>query len=208
MSCSRVFAVIPAAGRSRRMGQPKLLLPFSGRTVIAGVLDALNDAGVTARAVVVRPDDQPLQDEVLRCKGELVVPDREPPDMRSSLETGLQWIAARFQPLPDDAWLLLPADHPIVSGRLIAAVIDAWRAGKPEWLVPTHAGQRGHPLISRWSTIEEVFALPQDQGLNALLRLSTTNVTEFPLDDPAILCDLDVPADYARLLNHCEYALP
>ena len=40
------FALIPAAGRSRRMGRPKLALPLAGRSVLEHVVGALQQAGV------------------------------------------------------------------------------------------------------------------------------------------------------------------
>ena len=42
----RVFAIVPAAGRSRRMGTPKQLLDVGGRTMLAAVLEPLAAAQV------------------------------------------------------------------------------------------------------------------------------------------------------------------
>src|SRR5580704_2609900 len=55
------FALIPAAGRSRRMGAPKLLLNFGGQTVLARLLAALETAGVGSRFVVVHPEDTEIR---------------------------------------------------------------------------------------------------------------------------------------------------
>ena len=56
---ARLFAIIPAAGLSRRMGEPKLLLNLAGQTVIARLLNALDHPRMTSRSVVVRQSDIP-----------------------------------------------------------------------------------------------------------------------------------------------------
>src|SRR5688572_10852701 len=54
-------ALLPAAGASRRMGRPKLLLPVGGRPMVAGVVEALRGGGVGEIVLVTAPGDEPLQ---------------------------------------------------------------------------------------------------------------------------------------------------
>ena len=75
------------------MGQPKLLLDLAGRTVIARVIEALRDAGITRCLVVVRPNDSDLIQEVTSAGGEVVLPATAPPDMRTSVEWALREVA-------------------------------------------------------------------------------------------------------------------
>ncbi len=199
MSTGRIFAVIPAAGLSRRMGQPKLILPIGNTTVIGRVLTAQQAGGVTSISVVVRRDDLELQDAIRKHAVEPLLPAVDPPDMRASIEYGLAEIERQFQPMAEDAWLLLPADHPVMDAALIQRIIAHWRSIAAEVLIPTCHGRRGHPLIARWPTVGAVRKLPADVGVNAWLRFPSTAVTEWPIDDPRILCDLDRPEDYARL---------
>ena len=61
MAVSRVrsfqsFGIIPAAGRSRRMGLPKLTMPWGSTTVIEQVLGAWQRSGVDHLVAVVRGD--------------------------------------------------------------------------------------------------------------------------------------------------------
>ena len=58
----RSFALIPAAGHSLRMGQPKLLMPVEGRPLILHMLAAWQASKVERVVVVVRPDDEQLAD--------------------------------------------------------------------------------------------------------------------------------------------------
>ena len=88
----RLFALIPAAGRSRRMGTSKLLLPWQGTTVIEHLIGTLTRPGIAAVVIVVRPDDHALQETVQRTHAIIIIPDHEPPEMRDSVEIGLRAI--------------------------------------------------------------------------------------------------------------------
>ncbi|MEZ6078052.1 MAG: NTP transferase domain-containing protein [Pirellulaceae bacterium] len=70
------FAIVPAAGRSRRMGQSKLLLPWRGTTVIEHVIEAWLRSRVTQVVVVARRDDLELTRRVARQPVVLVRPSR------------------------------------------------------------------------------------------------------------------------------------
>ncbi len=206
----RLVAIVPAAGLSRRMGQPKLLLDLAGRTVIARVIEALHDAGISRCLVVVRPDDAALIQEATTAGGEVVVPRFAPADMRASVEYALREIECRSTPLglptPDsrpptlpDGWVLVPADHPTLKPPLIRELIAAWSTRPSQLAVPVFEGQRGHPTIFPWSLAEEVFRLPPQQGINHILRSDPERVHEILVSDPHILDDLDTPDDLLRL---------
>ena len=71
--------------------------------------------------VVVRRDDQPLQAACAAWDVDVVVPEIDPPQMRDSVQLGVEFVAQRYHPRPHDCWLLAPADMPTLSG----AVADA-----------------------------------------------------------------------------------
>ncbi len=199
-SKSRLFAIVPAAGRSVRMGRPKLLLPVGDSTVIGRLLDVLQHPAVVATAVVVRPDDGPLRHAVDNAGAWAIVPEHPPLEMRQSVEYAINRLKTRYSPRQDDGWLLAPADHPLLDPEVFSAIVGRWERGDCRVLVPTCTGRRGHPLIFRWSLVDEVQALPADQGLNQLVHRHASDVTEFETGSPAVVVDLDTPDDYARLL--------
>lgn len=198
---ARLFAVIPAAGLSRRMGEPKLLLNLAGKTVIERLLNALDHPQITSRSVVVRSSDLPLQAEVTRLKGSLVIPAVDPPDMRSSVATAIESIEKQYAPDDRDGWLLVPADHPVLDRHLIEMVLDCWQSNPSRILVPRCGQRRGHPTLFQWSLAREVAKIPADRGLNWLLREYSNEVTELLVESTAAITDLDTPDDYRRLLR-------
>lgn len=196
-----IAALVPAAGRSERMGRPKLLLPFAGRKVIEQVIATLQSIGLQ-RILVVAPADA---DELLACvrrSGAAVLPLPQPTQhMRETVGLGLEWIDRCWQPAAEDDWLLVPADHPELDGNVVAALLAA-RANACEFLchVPTFQGRRGHPVLFRWPLAAALNEFPRDRGINEFVRSLGEQVHELPVESPSIVADLDTPEDYARLL--------
>jgi molybdenum cofactor cytidylyltransferase len=193
-----IFAVVPAAGHSVRMGCPKLELPVGGRPVLAHVVDALIRGGTDHAVVVLAPHVAHLAPAAAPAHA-LVL--REPtPDMRATIEMGLGWLEQQFHPDRRDAWLLAPADHPTVTAAVVRALLHAWQARtEQEVFVPTCSGQRGHPALFTWGTVAALRRHPVTEGLNTFIRACAARVEEVPVDDPEVLADLDTPEDYEQL---------
>lgn len=193
----RSFAIVPAAGRSQRMGRPKLLLPWGTTSVIEQVLAAWKASRVSAVIVTVHPDDADL---IARCRAtgaDVVIVDPPPADMKASVAAGLAYTEATYRPGPTDVWLLAPADMPRLNARLIEQLLSAHKPHDPQVLVPTAAGRRGHPVLFPWPLAAAVGKLPAEQGIDALV--AAAHAWEIECDEPAAFADLDTPDDYERL---------
>ncbi|MDB5340335.1 MAG: mocA [Planctomycetaceae bacterium] len=183
------------------MGQPKLLLPWRGTTVIAHLVGELQAAGVLQIFVVLRSSDAALHAAVVAAKAIPLQPTTDPPDMRSSVEFGLSIAATAVENLASRGWLLIPADHPIVSRTTVTALQASFRPGIRQILIPTYAGQRGHPTLFSSDFAAEVASIPADCGLNWLVRQNAAAIQEVPVADSGVIVDLDTPEDYQALLN-------
>lgn len=195
------FAIIPAAGRSRRMGQPKLLLPWADATVIEHVLAVWSKSRVDHVVVVVDPRDDALARLCARCGAHVVVPEAPPAEMKDSVRLGLAW-AQTHQPASDDAFLVAPADMPGLEHEIIDRLIDAHvqsltRRGGPSIRAPRYAAKRGHPVLFPWPLSAEVPRLGAGEGLNVLVERHGVQYVEAA--DDAIAQDFDTPEDYDRL---------
>jgi molybdenum cofactor cytidylyltransferase len=197
-----ILALLPAAGKSTRIGRPKLALPLGGRTVLGHAVAALRRAGVEHVLVVVGPHVPELIPLAEAAGAHVCRLPAETPDMRATIEQGLRWLEERFHPGPDDAWLLAPADHPTLDAAVVRQLGQA-RAAHPECsiFVPTFEGRRGHPTLIGWKHVAGVRAHPAGQGLNTYLRGHTAETLEVPVASADVLCDLDTPEDYERLLR-------
>lgn len=202
-SSDRCFAVIPAAGRSRRMGREhKLLLPWRGATVIDHVLDAWTASSVEQVVIVVRKDDQLLQQACQRWQAvELSVPESDPEDMKRSIQLGVARIADSYQPHASDRWMVAPADLPTLRTELIDRLVAAG-AGSDAILAPRFAGHRGHPVSFPWSLTGELFRLGADQGIDQILENHAVEWLDLPAEERPE--DIDTPVDFQRLSDRHE----
>lgn len=196
----RAFAILPAAGQSRRMRSAKLLLPWRGGVVMESVLSTWRQTAVEAVVVVVAPREVRLAELCLTAGAHVVEAPTQPPDMKASVRLGLMHIEAQFAPAADDVWLLAPADMPLLQAATVDGLIAAWRNESPSTggaiFVASHRGRRGHPALFPWTLKDAVFELHENEGIDALLR--RYQVTPVEVDDPGCLTDLDTPEDYRR----------
>ncbi len=194
------FAIIPAAGKSTRMGRPKLALPLGERTILEHVVAALRQAEVEHILVVIGTHVMELA-ALAESAGGLVSFLASPPNgMRGTVEHGLRWLEERFQPCPNDTWLLVPADHPALDSVVIPQLESAY-AAQPQFsiVIPTHNGRRGHPTLFAWKHVASIRTWPAELGLNTYVRHHATQTLEVPVSSPGVLWDMDTPEDYERL---------
>ncbi|MBT5018364.1 MAG: nucleotidyltransferase family protein [Planctomicrobium sp.] len=194
-----IHAIIPAAGRSRRMGKPKLLLTIGEMTLIERLIRQLQRVEISSISVLVREDDPELQEEVVRCGASLVVPDHEPQEMRESVGILLSHLEQNQNPTHDDGWLLIPADHPIVLPSVLKILVMSWQENPNSIAVPKYQSRRGHPTIFPWLAAKKLEEIPPRQGLNWLLKNQSTPMNEVQIDEPSVLWDVDTPEDFARI---------
>ena len=197
-----IVALIPAGGQSRRMGQPKLLLPLGGQTVLERVIHTLHQSGIKNTLVVTTRRIPRLAEVATTAGAGVVTLPADTPDMRATVDFGLTWIAQNWSPAPSDAWLLVPADHPTLEVSVIQQLLAAAGANQGHSIfVPTHGGNRGHPTLVRWEHVAVIRSFPPDRGLNEYFRANAAQMLEVPVESPKILCDLDTAEDYERLLQ-------
>lgn len=196
---ARFFALVPAAGCSARMGEPKLLLPWQGRPLIEHVLSAWRATRVDRIVVVIHAPDERLSQSCRAMGVDVVLANPRPVDMKASVQQGLDDLASRVQPLLGDAWLTAPADMPELSAAAIDRLIAAHDPAIPRALIAAHEGRSGHPILIPWIWTPRVSQLGPDEGLDSLLR--SMPLEKIECGPPARAADIDTPADFAGLHN-------
>jgi len=188
--------IVLAAGESRRMGQPKQLLPFGKHTILERVVDTLLTAGVGEVVVVLGH----LADRVRPVLGDrpvrAVVNTEYRQGMLSSVKYGVRAIGAGY-----DAVLFALGDQPQIEGAVVSEVMRAYRDGEAGIVIPRYGDKKGHPIIINLQRYREAIAnLPEDAGLNALMQEHADDVRLIDVATEDIIRDIDVPDDYAREL--------
>jgi molybdenum cofactor cytidylyltransferase len=189
-------AVVLAAGESRRMGQPKQLLPFGERTILERVVDTLLTAGVGEIVVVLGHVAERVRTVLGDRPVTAVVNELYRQGMLSSVKCGVRAIAAGY-----DAALFALGDQPHIEGAVVSEVMRAYRAGNAGIVIPRYGDKKGHPIIINLQKYREAIVnLPEDGGLNALMQMHADDVRLIDVATEDIIRDIDVPDDYTREL--------
>jgi molybdenum cofactor cytidylyltransferase len=184
------------------MGRPKLALPLGDRTILEHVIAALRQADVEHILVVVGPHVPELATLAESSGAQVCRLAQETADMRATVEHGLRWLEDHYSPRSDDAWLLVPADHPALAASIVRQLEQARRTHSEHSIfVPTWGGRRGHPVLIGWKHVEGIRGYAPDQGLNTYIRRHDAETLEVAVSDPGVLCDLDTPEAYDDLLR-------
>jgi len=191
-----IAGLVLAAGESRRMGRDKALLLYRGRTFLDNILASLAAAGIEKVAVVLGHHAEAIQRAVKPAEARVVVNYDYQRGQTSSLQTGL----AALAPDSPEAVILCLVDHPAISPEIIGKLIDQFESTHPLVIIPTHKGQRGHPVVIGQELFPELLALTPEAPANAVIR-KYRNATQFvEVADPGILVDVDDPEAYERLV--------
>ena len=202
----RHFAIIPAAGKSKRMQGPnKLLLPWHNGSIIQTVLQTWMDSQVTQVMVVIRSDDTELSahlDEIKRRftwnRLRILRPRTAPPGMKESVCCALSDLESAVIPRNEDRWLLAPADVPGMSTVVIDEVINASDTSD-QIVAATYGDHQSHPVSFPWSLAAAVKALSPKTGINSLMADREVQQVRFP--DSVYPGDIDTPAEYESALE-------
>jgi molybdenum cofactor cytidylyltransferase len=195
-----ICAVVLAAGLSRRMGTPKLLLPFGGKTVIASIIDQLLQSRVDGIYVVVGGEAERISG-ALDGRAVNIVRNLDPErgGMLSSVRCGLAAL-----PQPCQGALVVLGDQPAITAGVVDRMVEAFDERGGGILVPCLGGRRGHPILISMRFRDEILAQYDEVGLRGLLKAHPEEILEIEVEDAAVLADMDTPEDYRRELARLE----
>lgn len=190
-----VVAVVLAAGESRRMGAPKMVLPWGQRTVIGQVVSVIREAGLHEIIMVTGGAETAVR-EALQGEAVQVVPNERNAtgEMLSSVQTGL---AAAISGTAQAALIVL-GDQPQVQGEVIRHLLRRWQDTRSRIIIPSYQMRRGHPWLLPRSLWQEVMELPAGQTLRDFLNVNRDRIDYQPVENDSILLDLDTPDEYER----------
>jgi molybdenum cofactor cytidylyltransferase len=195
-------ALLPAAGASRRMGRPKLLLPYREGTIAGALVASLRTAGVETIALVTAPGDAALQDWA--CAAGLLVAVNPDPErgMLSTIQEGIAALGgAAMLAGRGETLVVSPADLPAVRPETIAEVIRRRAAARAPLALPVWQGRHGHPLVIAPELIPEISDLQGAAGLRQLRDRHAAETLWIEVDDPGVVQDVDTPEDYQALVQ-------
>jgi molybdenum cofactor cytidylyltransferase len=189
--------VLLAAGAGTRMGyKPKSLLELDGVPLIHRLITALQDAGVTELVVVLGHHASEIEPLLRNLEVKLVSNQNPDSSPVSSQRLGLQSLSGKT-----DAVLMALADQPLVEGKDVLQLMDAFKQ-RPEGktlLFPRVQGQPGNPVIFTAAVRSAMLACPPEVGCKQWRQQHMSQVHAFDCDNPHFVQDVDMPEDIEKL---------
>ncbi len=196
LSNSEIWAIILAAGESKRMKEPKMLLPFHGKTMIEKTITNILNSEVFNTLVVLGSFGNEIHDAISHLPVSVCMNDKFEDGMLSSVQCGLRHI-----PGSAGAVLIIPGDQPLIEPAVINSVIDAYRRSEKGIVMPVFEGRRGHPLLVDGKYVEEIKGYRKNESLRSLACRHEDDVLEVNVDTPSVLKDFDTREDYLAEIN-------
>jgi molybdenum cofactor cytidylyltransferase len=189
-----VVAIVPAAGRSGRMGTLKQLLPVDGLPMVMHVVETLRAGGadeviIVANAALSGDLVDPLRDV------RVVVNDNPDTEMIDSIRIAL----AASDEASADGFLICPCDAAGITAADVRRCIETFTDAPDVIIIATHHYKRGHPIIFPASLAAAVRSSECDGGLNHLARNRPNLVRTVECDSPGTIANVNTPADYEKL---------
>ena len=191
-----VAAILLAGGESTRMGTPKPLLEWQGRTLVEYQGRQLLDVPVDQLIVVLGHGADDVRPLVHAIGGLCVINELYREGRASSVRVGAAALSEQTE-----AVLILNVDQPRPS-QIMRRLLDKHRTSGNLITVPTHEGQRGHPTIFDGSLLPTIRAVSEEtQGLRDVVTHNEHRLAEVEFDSAVVLLDLNNRDQYEEALR-------
>lgn len=185
--------VVLAAGESRRMGQPKLLLPWGEGTILSRTLANALAGGIRPLSVVCGAHAARVAEIAGAAGLQCLFNEAYGNGQSTSLIVGLK--AA-----PEGHGLMyILGDQPLVRLESYAALAQAYAKSEALIVAPqVPGGRRGNPVIFAPQLFAEIALLRGDTGARGLIEKYRRQTLLVPLKDKGLRVDIDMPRDYKK----------
>ncbi len=196
----RAFAVgviILAAGRSARMGKPKLLLPWGKTSLLGHLIEEWRALPAKQIAVVCAPGALAIQADLDRlgfqAQNRIInpVPER---GMFSSIQCAAQWPG--WQAVLTH-WAIVLGDQPHLRRQTLRQVLEFSAAHPANVCQPARRGHGRHPVLLPGLVFQQL-AGSAARTLKGFLAARCRRIAHCELDDPGLDLDIDRPKDYQK----------
>ncbi len=188
--------VILAAGQSSRLGRPKQLLQFNGKSLLKhSVAEALQTN--LPVIVVTGANANLIKNELEEFNVTIAENKKWKEGMSTSLHCGLA--AAQNLNKEIDGIIFMVSDQPFVSATLINNLLKAQNNESLPIVASGYAGRLGAPVLFHKFFFDELMNLQGDTGARKLIEQYKNLATSVSF--PAGAIDIDTMEDYHALLQ-------
>ena len=198
-----IGAIILAAGMSKRMGKPKLLLLLNSKTVICHTLEAVTRTHFSTIQVITGQYDTEIQEQLNKYPSiEAIYNSDFSKGMATSLKHGIRQVEGKV-----DAAVIFLADQPFVSHIVVQSLIQTYFSGnRNETLIvrPCYQGELGHPVLIDKSIFHEFNTITGDIGGKHILKKFKNQTKIVHFKNRYWGKDIDTPEDLIEMKKYLK----
>jgi molybdenum cofactor cytidylyltransferase len=192
-----VGLIILAAGASTRMGTPKQLLLFQGRSLLRSMAEAAIASCCHSTVVVLGSQADRIKLEVHSLDLHSVVNLEWVKGMGTSIAAGMTALTAIRSDL--DAVVIAVSDQPFVDSDLLNQLVESYQATQSPIVASAYANTLGVPALFDRSFFTALMTIDRDVGARDLIKRHAEKVVQVSFPQGAI--DVDTPAQYQQLCS-------
>ena len=188
-----ISAILLAAGQSKRMqGQNKLLKKYKKKYLINHILNTLVKSKVKNIFLVLGFQNLKVRKIIIKSeKIKCIYNKKYKSGLSSSIQTGLKKISKK-----NIGFLIVHADMPLVSKRIINVLCSAVKNKNKEIFVPVYKKKLGNPLAFKYSMIKSLQKIKGDRGAKKIIKTNKSKIKFIKLNSKSILIDFDQLKDF------------
>ena len=192
----RISGILLAAGESKRMGKPKLLLNLGESNIINTTIENLLKSEIFELIIVLGHEAQKIEcslsEQDKRIK--FVTNENYREGMSTSIKCGVLTASKE-----SEAFLIALGDQPLISPKIINRLIEKYQSSGVGIVTVMHQSLRGHPVIISKKYLQEILALNGDIGARDLLKQHLDDTTSINIESSEEFFDIDKTQDYEKL---------
>lgn len=194
---AKIPHLLLAAGDSRRMGQPKQLLPWGDKSLIEHQIQIRLQTGQDV-IVVLGGHTEKILPVIEKLPVIVFVNSEWTKGMGSSLVYGLKMLIEKFTII--DGVLISLLDQPLVTAAHFGKMLSSFQPGYQQIIVSQSAsGWKGVPALFDKYYFEELIKLNGKDGARKIIKKYLNNVKNIECGN--LLEDIDTPDEYQLLLK-------
>jgi len=193
-----IAGVVLAAGQSTRMGASKIFLPIGGESLLRRAVATALASGLDPVVVVLGPQPERARRDLAGLACRAVENAAYARGIHTSLRVGIGTL-----PSDADAAVVLLADMPLVTARMIAEVAERYRSTGAPLVLSDYDGVQAPPTLYARPLFPEL-AAAEGEGCAKRVIHEHADEAERVARPAAAMADVDRPEDYDRVRAELE----